>query len=265
MAARNETYADYMTTRVIVTAAASGIGRVTAEAFQAQGASVHICDVDEAALERCRVENPGLKATRVDLADAGAIDGWLTAVLGDLGGVDVLVNNAGIKGPTAFVEDVSVAEWRESLTVSLESHFVTARRVAPIMKAQQQGSIINMSSTAGLAGFGLRTPYAAAKWAVIGLTKSLAIELGPHNVRCNCICPGSVRGARMEHVAATEATERGVTPEEVLAEYVNGQSIKRFVEPAEIAALCLFLASPAASMITGQALTVDGHSETFHI
>jgi NAD(P)-dependent dehydrogenase (short-subunit alcohol dehydrogenase family) len=254
-----------MVQRVIVTAAASGIGRVTAEAFQAQGAEVRVCDVDDAALIQCRTNNPGLNPARVDLADTAAIDRWLDEALDDLGGIDVLVNNAGIKGPTAFVEDVSIAEWRASLAISLDSHFACARRVAPLMKAQGHGSIINMSSTAGLVGFGLRTPYAAAKWAVIGLTKSMAIELGPHNVTCNCICPGSVRGDRMKHVVATEAAERGVSPETVQAEYVNGQSIKRFVEPTEVAGLCLFLASPAAAMITGQALTIDGHSETYHI
>jgi NAD(P)-dependent dehydrogenase (short-subunit alcohol dehydrogenase family) len=254
-----------MVQRVIVTAAASGIGRVTAEAFQALGAEVRVCDVDDVALGQCRTENPGLNPAKVDLADAAAIDRWLDEALDDLGGIDVLVNNAGIKGPTALVEDVSLVEWRASMAISLDSHFVCARRVAPVMKAQGQGSIINMSSTAGLVGFGLRTPYAAAKWAVIGLTKSMAIELGPHNVTCNCICPGSVRGDRMERVVATEAAERGVSPETVQAEYVNGQSIKRFVEPSEVAGLCLFLASPAAAMITGQALTIDGHSETYHI
>lgn len=254
-----------MTQRVIVTAAAAGIGRVTAETFERFGARVHVCDVDAEAIERVRAECPGITASLVDLADPAAIDRWLDTALADLGGVDVLVNNAGIKGPTAYVEDVTVEEWRQSLTVSLESHFVCARRVAPLMKAQGSGLIINMASTAGLHGFGLRTPYAAAKWAVVGLTKSLAIELGPHNVRCNCICPGSVQGERMERVVATEAAQRGVSPETVVAEYVNGQSIKRFVEPQEVADLCLFLASPAASMITGQALTIDGHAETYHI
>jgi NAD(P)-dependent dehydrogenase (short-subunit alcohol dehydrogenase family) len=122
-----------------------------------------------------------------------------------------------------------------------------------------------MSSTAGLYGFGMRSPYAAAKWAVIGFTKSLAIELGPHGVRCNAVCPGSVRGPRMDAVIAAEAELRGLTPDAVAAEYVAGQSLERFVEPEEVAALCRFLASPAASMISGQAIGVDGHTETFHL
>jgi NAD(P)-dependent dehydrogenase (short-subunit alcohol dehydrogenase family) len=133
------------------------------------------------------------------------------------------------------------------------------------MKAQRSGSIINLSSMAGVYGYGRRTPYAAAKWAVIGFTKSVAIEVGPYGVRCNAICPGSVAGARMDAVIADEAQQRGIDPSAVTDEYLSGQSIKRFVEPSEIADLCLFLASPAASMISGQAIGLDGHTETYHL
>jgi NAD(P)-dependent dehydrogenase (short-subunit alcohol dehydrogenase family) len=251
--------------RVIITAAASGIGRVVAGAFIAQGDRVHLCDIDEGALAAVRQELPHAVATRVDLADSDAVDSWVQGAVADLGGVDVLINNAGIKGPTAFVEDVTPAEWRESLAVGLDTQYLTARRVAPVMKAQGSGSIINMSSMAGVFGYGRRTPYAAAKWAVIGLTKSLAVELGPHGVRCNAICPGSVAGARMDAVIMSEAISRGVDPSVVQDEYLSGQSIKRFVEPQEIADLCLFLASPASSMISGQAIGIDGHTETYHL
>jgi NAD(P)-dependent dehydrogenase (short-subunit alcohol dehydrogenase family) len=254
-----------MQQRVIITAAASGIGRTVAAAFVAQGARLHICDIDEAALSGFRRDFPDVVATHVDLGDAAAIAAWMDAALADLGGVDVLINNAGTKGPTAFVEDVTAEEWRACLTVSLDSHFVCASKVTSLMKAQGSGSIINMSSAAGLYGYGMRTPYAAAKWAVVGLTKSLAIELGGSNVRCNCICPGSVAGDRMDRVIADEAALRGVTPETVTAEYVATQSIRRFVKPQEIADLCLFLASPAAAMISGQAIAVDGHTETYHL
>ncbi|MBI5090567.1 MAG: SDR family oxidoreductase [Actinobacteria bacterium] len=253
-----------MPQRVIVTAAASGIGRSIVEAFVAQGAHVHLCDVDSAALESV-ASIDGVTATHVDLRDLAAVATWVDGAADSLGGVDVLVNNAGIKGPTAFVEDVSLDEWRDCLGVGLDSHFVCASRVARVMKVQGAGSIINMSSMAGMVGYGMRTPYAAAKWAVIGLTKSLAIELGPHGVRCNCICPGSVRGDRIDRVIAAEAEQRGVSREVIAAKYVGGQSIKRFVEPGEIADLCVFLASPAASMISGQAIGVDGHTETYHL
>ena len=251
--------------RVVITAAAAGIGRAIAAAFHGAGAVVHLCDVDETALEQVRIALPGVVASRVDLADVGEVTAWLESSLSSMGGVDVLVNNAGTKGPTALVEDVSPEEWRHCLAVSLDSHFLCASAVAGVMKAQGSGSIINISSTAGQFGYGMRTPYAAAKWAVIGLTKSLAIELGPHGVRCNAICPGSVNGARMGSVVAAEAELRGVTPEQVAAEYVGGQSLKRFVEPEEIAQMCLFLASPAAAMVSGQAIAVDGNTETFRL
>lgn len=250
---------------MLITAAATGIGRVVAEAFVAQGARVHLCDVNEAALAEVAAVSPLITASRVDLADSDALDAWLQGSIALLGGVDVLVNNAGTKGPTAFVEDVEPHEWRACLAVGLDTQYLCARRVAPVMKAQRSGSIINMSSMAGVYGYGMRTPYAAVKWAVIGLTKSLAIELGPHDVRCNAICPGSVAGARMDNVIAAEAAHRGVDRAQVMAEYVGGQSIKRFVEPQEIADLCLFLASPAAKMISGQAIGVDGNTETYHL
>jgi NAD(P)-dependent dehydrogenase (short-subunit alcohol dehydrogenase family) len=251
--------------RVLITAAATGIGRVVAEAFVAQGARVHLCDVNEQALDEIAAVSPLITARRVDLADVDELDAWLQASIADLGGVDVLVNNAGTKGPTAYVEDVQPDEWRACLAVGLDTQYLCARRVAPVMKAQRSGSIINMSSMAGVYGYGMRTPYAAVKWAVIGLTKSLAIELGPHDVRCNAICPGSVAGARMDNVIDAEAAHRGVDRALVMAEYVGGQSIKRFVEPQEIADLCLFLASPASKMISGQAIGVDGNTETYHL
>ena len=249
----------------MITAAATGIGRSVVAAFVAQGARVHLCDVNEVALAECRANSPLVTASKVDLADAIAVDAWLDLAIDDLGGVDVLVNNAGIKGPTAFVEDVTLTEWRESLAIGLDTQFLCARRVAPLMKAQHGGSIINMSSMAGVYGYGRRTPYAAAKWAVIGFTKSLAIELGPHGVRCNAICPGSVAGDRMQTVIEAEAADRGVAPDVVETEYLGGQSIKRFVEPTEIADLCVFLASPASSMISGQAIGIDGHTEAYHL
>jgi NAD(P)-dependent dehydrogenase (short-subunit alcohol dehydrogenase family) len=249
----------------MITAAAAGIGRSVARAFAAQGAKVHVCDVNEAALDEFRQQNLDISATMVDVSSEGEIDAWFDDALEDLGGLDVLVNNAGTKGPTAPIDDIDFADWRDCLAICLDSHFLCARRAAPVMKAQGSGNIINLSSTAGLFGFGNRTPYAAAKWAVIGLTKSLAIELGPHGVRCNAICPGAVRGDRINRVIAGEAEQRGVDFAVVEKEMVSAQSIPRFVEPDEIADMCLFLSSPAAKMVNGQAIAVDGHLETMHI
>lgn len=254
-----------MLQRVMITAGGSGIGWAVAKAFAENGAQVHICDVDEQALAEAAAKYPQIAGTRLDVTDEHAIDRWFDVSIENLGGLDVLINNAGTKGPTGPVEDLGLGDWRDCLNVCLDAQFLSTRRAAPIMKSARSGSIINISSTAGLYGYGLRTPYAAAKWAVIGFTKSLAVELGPYDVRANAICPGSVDGARMARVIKAEAESRGIPPDLVSKEYVQSQSIKRFVKPEEIADMCLFLASPAAKMVTGQAIAVDGHTETFHI
>jgi NAD(P)-dependent dehydrogenase (short-subunit alcohol dehydrogenase family) len=254
-----------MSQRVMITAAASGIGRSIAKAFHEDGANVHICDMNEEALGAFREDFPDIAATRVDVQSEAEVDAWFDDALEDLGGLDVMVNNAGTKGPTAPIDDIELAEWRDCIAVCLDAQFLCARRAAPVMKAQKSGLIINMSSNAGQFGFGHRTPYAAAKWGVIGLTKSLAIELGPYNVRCNAICPGTVRGERINKVIEGEANIRGVGTQIVAAGLLQAQSLSRFVEPEEIANLCLFLASPAAFMINGQDIAIDGHIETFHI
>jgi NAD(P)-dependent dehydrogenase (short-subunit alcohol dehydrogenase family) len=199
------------------------------------------------------------------VSDEDAVNRWFDVALADMNGLDVLVNNAGTKGPTGYVEELQLSDWQKCLNVCLDAQFLCVKRAAPVMKSQRSGSIINISSTAGLYGYGLRTPYAAAKWAVIGFTKSLAIELGPYDVRANAICPGAVEGVRMERVAQAEADSRNVPLDVVNREYVQSQSVKRFVKPQEIADMCVFLGSPASKMVSGQAIAVDGHTETFHI
>jgi NAD(P)-dependent dehydrogenase (short-subunit alcohol dehydrogenase family) len=250
--------------RVLITAGASGIGLAIARAFLDAGHRVHICDVSDGALAAAKSAHPALGVANVDVGDPAAVDRWFDAALKDLGGLDVLINNAGIAGPTAAVEDVTVEDWRRCLAIDLDAQFFTARRAAPLMKAQGSGSIINLSSTAGLYGYPFRTPYAAAKWAVIGFTKSLAAEVGRYNVRVNAICPGSVSGDRMDRVIASEARNTGRTEESIREEYTAGVSMKRFVKPEEIADMALFLCSPQAAMVSGQAISVDGHTETYH-
>ena len=247
--------------RVMITAGAAGIGWAIAKAFADGGARIHVCDIDEAALAEAK--RAGMGITRLNVADPAAIDQWFEASLKDLGGLDVLVNNAGIAGPTARVEDMDYDGWKECVTVCLDSQFLTARRAAPVLKDQRSGTIINISSGAGLAGYPYRTPYCAAKWAVIGFTKSLAAELGPYGVTANAICPGAVSGPRMDRVIAAEAKASGRTEDDIRAAYTKGVSLRRFVEPEEIADAALFLASPAAKMISGEALAVDGHAELY--
>lgn len=251
--------------RVLVSAGASGIGASIAERFRADGAKVSICDRDEAAVRLVTRLDPALHAVVGDVADTGDTERWVEEVVDLWGSVDVLVNNAGIAGPTAHVEEVDLRAWRDCLAVNLDSHFLMARLVIPHMKQQRSGVIVTISSTAGLYGYGMRTPYAAAKWAVIGFTKSLAIELGPFGIRANVVAPGAVEGPRMDRVIDAEAAQRGVSADLVRREYVESQSIPRFVKPSEIADMCAFLASSDASMVNGQVIAVDGNTETFHI
>lgn len=251
--------------RVLVSAGASGIGASIAQRFRADGAEVSICDRDQAAVRVVTQTDPGLHAVVGDVADPGDTERWVEEVVDLWGGVDVLVNNAGIAGPTALVEDIDPGAWRDCLAVGLDSHFLMARLVIPHLKRQQSGAIVTISSTAGLYGYGMRTPYAAAKWAVIGFTKSLAVELGPFGIRANVVAPGSVEGPRMDRVIEAEAAQRRVSAHVVQREYVESQSVPRFVKPSEVADMCAFLASSQASMVNGQVIAVDGNTETFHI
>jgi len=251
--------------RVLVSAGASGIGASIAERFRADGARVSICDRDQAAVRSVTKTDPDLHTVVGDVADAGDTQRWVDEVVDRWGGVDVLVNNAGVAGPTARVEEIDPGAWRDCLAVNIDSHFLLARLVIPHMKQQRSGAIVAISSTAGLYGYGMRTPYAAAKWAVIGFTKSLAVELGPFGIRANVVAPGAVEGPRMGRVIEAEAAKRGVSADVVRQEYVDSQSISRFVKPLEIADMCAFLASSQASMVNGQVIAVDGNTETFHI
>ncbi len=248
--------------RVVITAGASGIGRAMTEAFRAAGARVHICDVDLAGLDETKVANPGLGTTVADVADPAQVAHLFEEAEQDLGGLDIMINNAGIAGPTAPLEEVAIEDWRRTLAIDLDGAFHCLRHAIPLLKQAGGGSIINMSSTAGLMGYPLRTPYVAAKWALVGVTKSLAVELGPHGIRVNAICPGSIDGPRMDRVIAAESAARGVTPDEVHASYVRGCSLRTFIQAEDIAEMALFLASDAGGKISGQALAVDGHTES---
>lgn len=243
--------------RVLVTAGASGIGLATARAFAREGARVFICDVDRTALAAVATSDSGVGQVICDVADPAAVDRMFAAATTTLGGLDALVNNAGIAGPTAACEDIALADWERTLAVDLTGQFLCAQRAIPLLKASSNPSIANLSSAAGRFGFPNRTPYAAAKWGVIGLTKSLAIELGPFGIRVNAICPGSVAGPRIDSVYANKAALRGVAPKVVLDEALAKTSLRRLVAADDIANAIVFLASPCGANISGQALPVD--------
>jgi NAD(P)-dependent dehydrogenase (short-subunit alcohol dehydrogenase family) len=248
--------------RVIVTAAASGIGRAIAGAFMDAGARVHVCDLDAELLRAFSKERPDAGVTQTDVADPVQVDQLFDEALDRLGGLDVLVNNAGIAGPIGPIESIPVEEWRRTLSVNLDGQFYCIRRAVPVLKRQGGGAIVNIASTAGVLGSPLRAPYAASKWAVVGLTKSLAIELGQNGIRANAVCPGCVSGDRMERVIGAEAEARGVSPDEVREGYLELSSMRTFVSPSDVANMVLFVCSDAGARISGQALCVDGHSES---
>jgi NAD(P)-dependent dehydrogenase (short-subunit alcohol dehydrogenase family) len=246
---------------VVLTAGAAGIGRVTLETFVAAGARVHICDVDERALDEVRRTQPGVGITVADVADPAAVDRLFDEALGRLGGLDILINNAGIAGPTGAIEEIAPDDWRRTLEANLTGQYLCARRAVPHIRAAGGGSIVNLSSAAGRFGFALRTPYAASKWAVVGLTKSLAIELGPDQIRVNAICPGAVEGDRIDRVIAAKAKAQGVLVETMRQHYVETASMKRLISPQDIANMILFLCSDAGRLVSGQVIGVDGNVE----
>jgi NAD(P)-dependent dehydrogenase (short-subunit alcohol dehydrogenase family) len=246
-----------MIQRVLVTAGASGIGNEIARAFVASGAKVCICDINVTALDTAAKEIPGLLTEVCDVSKRQDIERMVAAAVKSLGGLDVLVNNAGISGPTAPIEEMDPDAWESVLQVDLTGTFNVTRLAIPHLKQSNAGVIINMSSVAGRFGYANRSPYCTAKWGLIGFTKTLSIELGPHGIRANAILPGAVGGARIEKVFEGRAQLTHQSVEEVREKAMELQSIKRLVDPKDIAALAVFLASDAAKSISGQMLPID--------
>jgi NAD(P)-dependent dehydrogenase (short-subunit alcohol dehydrogenase family) len=238
--------------RVAVSAGANGIGKVMADSFAARGASVFVSDIDEIALGSC-----GHDGVLADMGDAAACAAFVDAAIGRLGGLDVLINNAGIAGPTRPVETVAPEELDATLRIDLASMFHCARRAIPALRASGGGAIVNLSSAAGRFGFALRAPYSAAKWGVIGFTKSLSIELGPDGVRVNAILPGPVDGPRIRAVIKAKAEAANMSENEMTERTVATTSLKCFVTQQDIANMALYLASPFGATISGQAIAVD--------
>jgi NAD(P)-dependent dehydrogenase (short-subunit alcohol dehydrogenase family) len=238
---------------VFITAGANGIGLAMAQAFAASGARVWVTDVDAAMLAALPA---GIRGSRADASDEAEMAALFATIKAEWGGLDVVCCNAGIKGPTASVADMPLAGWRECIAVNLDGAFITAKHAIPLLG--RGAAMLFTSSTAGIYGFPYRSPYAAAKWAVIGLMKTLAMELGPQGIRVNAILPGSVNGPRIDKVFADEAAAKGMTPEAVRKGYAQGTALQSLVDADDIANMAVFLASDGARLVSGQTITVDG-------
>ena len=247
--------------RVVVTAGAQGIGLAIAEAFVAEGAQVHICDVNDDFLAAAKSRFPHVSQSRTDVANEPDVDAMFADLKARWGALDVLVNNAGIAGPTAAVEDTTLAEWEQTIAVNLTGAFLCTRRAVPLMKAAGGGSIVNLSSAAGRLGFPLRTPYSASKYGVIGLTETWAMELGPSGIRVNAILPGIVAGDRQERVIAAKAASYGIEHEAMRQRLLSKVSLRSMVTAQDIAHQIIFICSPAGASISGQSLSVCGNVE----
>ena len=248
--------------RVLVTAGAGGIGLVIAERLRGHGARIAVCDVDDAALDGFATAHPDAVCVKADVSSEADVDRMFEAVRSAFGGLDALVNNAGIAGPTGGVEEIDPQDWRRCIEVCLTGQFLCARRAVPMLREAGGGSIVNMSSAAGRHGYAFRTPYSAAKFGVVGFTQSLAKELGPDDIRVNAILPGIVKGPRIERVIDARAAQLGVSYEEMERRYLERVSLRRMVSPHDVAAMVLFLVSDLGRNVSGQSIGVDGNVET---
>ncbi|MBV2180054.1 SDR family oxidoreductase [Castellaniella sp. MT123] len=247
--------------KVLITAGASGLGLEMARVFAAEGARVFVCDVDAAALAAVQHELPAVGAVQADVSDEASVAALFEQAQAFLGGLDVLINNAGIAGPTGMVETISRADWDRTLAVNITGQFLCARQAIPLLRQSQAGVVLNLSSAAGHLGFAGRSAYSASKWAVVGFTKTLAIELGKDGIRVNAILPGAVEGPRIRAVIEAKAKTLGRPVADVAAQYENQASLGRMVTARDIANMALFAASGAAASVSGQTLVVDGHTQ----
>ena len=245
----------------LITAGAAGIGLAIANKLSSKGITVIIADKDPNAIKSLALEHPELNPILIDVSQAIEVENMFQEIRLTHKGLDILINNAGISGPTLAVEDIDIESWNETLRVNLDSAFYVTKLATPMLK-ERQGLIINIASTAGLFGCPQRSAYVASKWALVGLTKSWAMEMGEAKVRVNAICPGSVAGPRIDRVIDSDARERNRSPEEIRDIYLKQSSLGCFAQATDIANMAWFLCSEDAKHISGQALAIDGNTET---
>ena len=247
--------------RAVITAGASGICRQVAELFIQNNASVFVGDIDEDKVHDFLAKNSTCSGLPCDVSNSEEVSDFIAQAVRKLGGIDILINGAGIGGPAGRVEDIEPLEWDRTLAVGINGAFYCTKYAVPHLKSAGGGSIIYFSSAAGIMGYPFRSPYAASKWAIEGLTKTLAMELGEDNIRVNAIVPGLVEGDRMERVIRNEASAKGIGTTEVRETFIKGISMHTFVTAQDIAHMILFLCSDAGRYISGQSIGVDGYTE----
>lgn len=246
---------------VVVTGGASGIGLTIASTFHALGARVAICGRDREALDRAAAEMPGIFAQPCDISRTGEIAAFFDAAVSHLGRLDFLVNNAAVPGVQSELENLSDDDWDSVVSINLSGLFRTTRAAIPHLKAAGGGAIINIGSTAGTMAFPRRSAYSATKWAVVGLTKTLARELGPHHIRVNVVAPGVTDGERIRKYWDMKARADGVPVAEVAARVLSASSLGTLISPQEVADMVAYLCGPGGRAITGQVVSICGGTE----
>ena len=246
---------------ILITAGASGIGSEIAQILSQADAKVIICDNDQEAIDKFNKENPAITTFNTDVSNEEQVTLLFEELKEQFGRINCLINNAGISGPSAKLEDTNFEEWQNTLNVNLNGSFLCTKSSIPLFRSAGGGSIINIGSTSSFLGTPLRSSYSATKWGLIGLTKTWAMEYGMENIRINTICPGSVNGERIEQVIDRESKYRNVTSEEIKATYLSQTSMQVFIDAEEIVGMIVYLLSPLAKKITGQMLVIDGHTE----
>jgi len=248
--------------KIIITAAGSGIGAEIAKTLVSNGSNVLVCDKDELALERLKNDCPGITTIQADVSNESDVSRCFEEAKSQFGSLDALINNAGVSGPSAKLEDIEPKDWDETIRINLTGTFMCSKAAIPLLKKSGGGSIINIGSSSSFMGTPLRSAYTASKWALIGLTKTWAMEYGENKIRSNTICPTSVSGERIEGVIKRDAKYRSTTPKKIREAYLSQNSLKTFIESDEIAGMVIYLLSPVAKNISGQMLVIDGHTET---
>ena len=250
--------------KIIISAGASGIGWSTAKICLSKGATVYICDIESKYLKKVQkhpLNKKKLFVYECDASNENQVSELFKKINKKTKKIDALINNVGIAGPTGSLEKLKSQDWERTIQVDVNSHFYFTKKAIPLIKKSKNGSIINISSTAGILGFPLRSPYAASKWAIIGVTKTLAMELGKFNIRVNAVCPGSIKGERMKRVIRDKAKFTKVSSKKIEKDFISMSSMKKWILEEDIGKMCAFLISDDSSKVSGQVISVDGHTE----